>query len=100
LLNVRDFNYAGLNSETGEATSCQMFLPMPGSSATTADFFNPLVNHIQRMVIDGRAPYPVERTLVTSGMTIAAVDSLHQDGTVIETPQMEVRYTAPKQSLF
>jgi len=100
LLPIQDFNYAGLNSETGEIISCQMFLPMPGSNATTADFFNPLTHHIQQMIIDGRAPYPVERTLLTSGMTIAAVDSLHQSGAIIETPQMEVRYSAPKESLF
>jgi hypothetical protein len=100
MLGVRDFNYAGLNSESGEITSCQMFLPMPGSSATTADFFNPLVQHIERMVIENRAAYPPERTLLTSGMIIAAVESLHRDGMVIETPDMEVRYTVPKESSF
>lgn len=100
MLGVRDFNYAGLNRDTGEITSCQMFLPMPTTVATTADFFNPLVHHIERMVIEGRAPYPVERTLLTSGMVIAAVESLHCEGRRIETPEMEVRYTVPKQSLF
>jgi hypothetical protein len=100
MLPVRDFNYAGLNSETGEITSCQMFLPMPGSVSTTADFFNPLVHHIEDMIMNNRAPYPMERTLLTSGMLLTAVDSLHRDGAVIETPEMEVRYTAPKESLF
>ena len=47
---------------------------MPTSVATTADFFNPLVHHIERMVIDNRAAYPPERTLLTSGMVIAAVE--------------------------
>lgn len=100
MLGVRDFNYAGINSETGEITSCQMFLPMPTSVATTADFFNPLIHHIERMVLDNRAPYPVERTLLTSGMVIASVESLYRDGKVIETPEMEVRYTAPKEFTF
>jgi hypothetical protein len=100
MLPIQDFNYAGLNGETGEIISCQMYLPMPGQSATTADFFNPLVHHIETMVLENRAPYPVERTLVTSGMTLAAVQSLHRDGALIETPEMEVRYTAPKESLF
>jgi len=100
MLPIRDFNYAGLDGETGAITSCQMFLPMPGSSATTADFFHPLVRHIERMVLDNRAPYPVERTLLTSGMLIAAVESLHRKGALIETPEMEVRYEAPKESLF
>ena len=53
-----------------------MYLPMPGQSTTTADFFNPLVRHIETLVLDGRAPYPVERTLLTSGMVIGGVESL------------------------
>jgi hypothetical protein len=100
MLEVRDFTYAGLNRDTGEIISCQMYLPMPGNGANTADFFNPLVNHVERMVLENRAPYPVERTLLTSGMTLAAVESLHRKGAVVETPEMEVRYTAPKESLF
>jgi hypothetical protein len=100
MVSIQDFNYAGLNGETGEILSCQMYLPMPGHGASTADFFNPLVHHIERMVLDNRAPYPVERTLLTSGMTLAAVESLHRQGTLVETPEMEVRYTAPKESLF
>lgn len=100
MLPIRDFNYAGLDGESDAITSCQMYLPMPGSSATTADFFNPLVHHIERMVLENRAPYPIERTLLTSGMLIAAVNSLHRDGALIETPEMEVRYTVPKESLF
>ncbi len=100
MLGIRDFNYAGLNAETGEITSCQMFLPMPTAVATTADFFNPLVHHIERMVFENRAAYPPERTLLTSGMVIAAVESLHRGGKRIDTPEMEVRYTAPKESTF
>ena len=62
--------------------------------------FSYLGLNIEEMFVTGRPTYPVERTLLTSGMTIAAVDSLHQSGAVIETPQMEVRYSAPKESLF
>jgi len=97
---IQDFNYAGLIGGTGEVISCQMYLPMPGRAATTADFFNPLTHHIERMIIEGRAPYPVERTLLTSGMTLAGVQSLHRGGTRIETPEMEVHYFAPRESLF
>jgi hypothetical protein len=97
---IQDFTYAGLDGATGEVISCQMYLPMPGRAATTADFFNPLIRHIERMIIEGRAPYPVERTLLTSGMTLAAVESLHRGGREVETPEMEVRYTAPEESLY
>lgn len=100
MLPVQDFSYAGLNGETNGIISCQMFLPMPGQSATTADFFNPLVRYIEQLVIENRAPYPVERTLLTSGMTLSAVESLHRNGALIETPEMEVRYRVGEQSLF
>lgn len=99
-LPIRDFNYAGLNSKTGEITSCQMYLPMPGHGSTTADFFNPLIHHVERMIVDGTVAYPVERTLLTSGMTMAGVESLHRNGEVVETPEMAVAYQAPKQSTF
>lgn len=96
----RDFTYAGMNADTGEITSCQMYLPMPEHGSTTADFFNPLVRYIERMVIGRTAPYPVERTLLTSGMTLAGVESLYRGGKIVETPEMAVRYHAAKESLF
>jgi hypothetical protein len=97
---IKDFNYAGLRRDTGEIVACQMYLPMPTQSATTADFFNPLVRHIENMVLENRAPYRVERTLLTSGMVIGAVDSLYGGGVSIATPQMEVRYHGPRESQF
>ena len=100
MLGIRDFNYAGLHADTDQITSCQMFLPMPSSVSTTADFFNPLVHHIEDMVLQNQAAYPVERTLLTSGVLIAAVNSLHRDGAVIDTPELKVSYTAPKASTF
>jgi hypothetical protein len=100
LLPIQDFNYAGMNRDTGEITSCQMYLPMPTRGASTADFFNPLCNYIERMVVEGRAAYPVERTLLTSGMVIAAVQSLYQKGAVVDTPEMAVSYGVPSESYF
>lgn len=100
LLAIQDFNYAGLRADTGDIISCQMYLPMPGSGSTTADFFNPLVHHIENMVIENRAPWPVERTLLTSGMTLAAVESLHLGQVPVATPEMEVRYESAEASTF
>ena len=97
---IQDFNYAGLRSDTGKVISCQMYLPMPGHGSSTADFFNPLVRHIEDLVLFRKANYPVERTLLTSGMVIAAVDSLHQGQVPIDTPEMKVAYKAPRESQF
>jgi len=96
---VSDFTYAG-RKRGGEIVSCQMYLPMPPALSTVADFFNPLVNHIERMIVDHVVPYPVERTLLTSGIVISAVESLYRGQVSIETPHLKVGYQAPAQSSF
>ena len=96
---VTDFNYAGLE-RGGRIHSCQMYLPMPPAFSTLADFFNPLVNHIEQMILNRAAPYPVERTLLTSGMTLSAIESMYRGGIVLPTPELKVAYSAPAQSCF
>lgn len=100
LVNIRDFNYAGLRADTDEIISCQMYLPMPTHGSTTADFFHPLVRHIEDTVITGQVPYPIERSLLTSGMTLAGVESLHRGQIPIATPEMKVRYSVGAKSTF
>jgi hypothetical protein len=100
LASIRDFNYAGLRADNGKIVSCQMYLPMPGHGSTTADFFNPLVRHIEDLMLENRANYPVERTLLTSGMVVAAVTSLHKGQVPIDTPEMNVSYKAPLESQY
>ncbi len=99
LLGISDFNYAGMDARTGRIHSCQMYLPMPGHGSTTADFFNPLVRHIERMVVQRVQPYPVERTLLTSGMTMAGVES-HFRKSPVETPEMAVKYSVSGESWY
>lgn len=97
---IRDFNYAGYREDTGSIVSCQMYLPMPTHGSTTADFFNPLTRHIEDTILTGRTPYPVERTLLTSGMVIGGVNSLHQGQVPVATPEMNIRYQGPEASQF
>jgi hypothetical protein len=89
---IRDFNYAGMRSDNGQIVSCQMYLPMPTHGSTTADFFNPLARHIETLILDGKTPYPVERTLLTSGMVIGGVESIAAGGATYQTPSMQVVY--------
>jgi hypothetical protein len=78
-----------------------MYLPMPPlGGATTADFFHPLVRYIEDLVITGKTPYPVERTLLTSGMVVAAVESIHRGNVLVETPELQVRYEVGPESTY
>jgi hypothetical protein len=77
--------------------STYMDLPMPPG---LANFFSPLVNNIERMFLTGRAPYPIERTLLTTGLTAAGVESLHQGQKRVDTPQLAIAYAAPEESTF
>ena len=92
LTGIRDFTCAVDVEGRDTPFTCLLHLPMPNRGSTTADFFNPLVRHIEEMVLTGKAPYPVERTLLTSGMVIAGVDSLHAGQVPVATPEMAVRY--------
>jgi hypothetical protein len=46
----------------------------------------------------GKAPYPAERTLIVSGMLESCLTSKVQGGQRLSTPQLNVRYQAPKRS--
>jgi hypothetical protein len=48
----------------------------------------------------GVAPYPIERTLLTSGLVEAGVRSLAGGGKRLETPHLAVKYQAPRESQF
>jgi hypothetical protein len=55
--------------------------------------------HAEKMFLTGKAVYPVERTLLTSGLVEAGLHSLAA-GKRQETPHLSVRYTAPQKSTF
>lgn len=60
-----------------------------------------LVQNIEKMFQTGRAPYPVERTMLTSGMLDFALESRFQGYKRLETPELaQVRYQTPNASHF
>ena len=64
------------------------------------NFFSPQVHHIESLFLTGRSPYPVERTLLTTGMTAMAIESLYQKQKRLETPHLAIRYKATRESTY
>ena len=97
---IEDFNFAARLSGQHDPFSTQMYLPMPPARTSLANFFSPLVNNIEQMFLTGKPSYPVERTLLTTGLTAAGVESLFQGQIRLDTPHLAVTYPAPEASTF
>ena len=97
---VRDFNFAAYVNGSREPWSTQMYLPMPDGRTTLANFFSPLVHHTETLFLTRRAPYPVERTLLTTGLTAAGIESLYLGQKRFETPHLAIRYAPSQESFF
>jgi hypothetical protein len=57
------------------------------------NLFKALSHAIQHHFIHGQAPYPVERTLLVSGILDASMQSRQLEGQPLNTPQLEISYT-------
>ncbi len=98
---IEDFNFACHIDGRRQPFSTQMYLPMPPARTTLANFFSPLTNNIEVLFATGKAPYPIERTLLTTGLTAAGVDSLFAGQKRIDTPHLaSIAYPAPRNSTF
>lgn len=93
---VSDFTFAARVRGEAEPISTCFYLPAPPG----ARFFDPLTWNIEQFFASGVPPYPVERTLLTSTVLDLAMHSLHEGGTVMESPALDVRYRAPADSGF
>jgi hypothetical protein len=97
---VKDFNFAADVEGLREPFSTQMYLPMPDGRTTLADFFNPLANNMEKMFLTGKPTYPVERTLLTTGLVAAGIESLYRQQARYQTPHLAVTYQPTRESTF
>jgi hypothetical protein len=90
---VKDFTFAArLKGETVQST--QFFLsPEPNVTYSAC-----LVKKIEELFETGKAPYPVERTLLVSGVLESCLTSRFEGQKRLQTPHLDVRYRAPQQS--
>jgi hypothetical protein len=93
---VEDFTFAArLKGEKDPLSTLFHLPPNPNVVYSAA-----LMSKAEEMFLTGMAPYPVERTLLTSGMVAAGLKSLGEGQKRLETPHLAVQYQAPKESLF
>jgi hypothetical protein len=98
---VRDFTFAATIEGHPKPFSTQMYLPMPDGRTTLASFFSPLCYNAEKMFLTRKAQYPVERSLLTSGLLIAGMESDKKGLKRIETPNLAaVSYQPYPESSF
>jgi hypothetical protein len=62
--------------------------------------FSMLVHGINQMLTTGTRPYPVERTLLTTGALAFLMESAYRGHVRVETPMLRIAYQAPEQSYY
>jgi hypothetical protein len=72
------------------------YLPPPPGAA----FLEALTTHIEKFLATSKPPYPVERTLLTSGILDHVLESRVQNSKRLETPDLDIRYAPPTDSGF
>jgi hypothetical protein len=93
---IKDFNFAARLSGLPHSQSTQFLLtPEPNVTYSAC-----LMHKVEQMIESGAAPYPVDRTLLTSGMLESCLASKLQGHVRLETPHLGVAYQAPRQSQF
>jgi hypothetical protein len=82
------FVFAGQRKGVEQPDACHFYLQQPDPFAHFAE----LTKAIESLVRTGHAPYPVERTLLTTGVLDAVMTSRHEKGKRVETPHLAIEY--------
>ena len=85
---VADFTFAARIAGAAEPLSTLFYLPPEPNVTYSAE----LMNRVEQMLLTGKAVYPAERTLLTSGMLESCLDSRLNNNRRLATPHLNVRY--------
>ena len=92
---VKDFTFAARVKNGGIISTQFLLTPVPNVTYSAC-----LMHNAELMFATGKAPYPVERTLLTSGVLEACHTALAKGGGKLPTPALNVRYQSGPQSLY
>ncbi len=93
---VGDFTFAARLKGQDEPLSTLFYLPPTPNVTYSAS----LMSKAEETFLTGKSPYPIERTLLTTGLVEAAVRSLGTGQQRLETPHLAIRYQALRESTF
>jgi hypothetical protein len=85
---ISDWAFAG--AAGGTTMACKYG---PSGRSRTLPHFDGLAHNIEELMLTGKAPYPVERTVLTTGALAHLFDSIRA-GKRVETPELGIRYQA------
>ena len=93
---VGDFTFAARIGGQSAPLSTLFYLPPVPNVMYSAE----LMAKAEATFMTGKSPCPIERTLLTSGLTEACVQSASTNQQRIETPHLHVTYPVPAESTF
>lgn len=93
---VQDFSFSARLKGQAKPLSTLFYLP----SVPNVVYSAALMSKVEQTFLTRKAAYPIDRTLLTSGLVEAGMQSLAQGEKRIETPHLAVQYEAPQESLF
>jgi hypothetical protein len=84
---VKDFTFAARLGDSRTLSTQFLLTPEPNVTYSAR-----LISKIEEMFMTGSAPYPVERTLLTSCILESCLESRKQGNQVLQTPHLDVQY--------
>lgn len=93
---VGDFTFAAKLKNQDEPLSTLFHLPPNPNVVYSAA----LMSKAEETFVNHKSPFPIERTLLTSGLVEAAVRSLGRGQKRLPTPYLDIRYQPTRESTF
>jgi hypothetical protein len=92
---IRDFNISARVAGHGLVSTQFFMTPAPNETHSAC-----LAAKIEQMYQTRSAPYSVHRTLLTTGLVEAFINSRHRLNQRLETPHLSVKYQSPTESQY